>query len=69
MGADDRHPGIMASLDAQAASALPDVLGGSGNLALTGVHAKHMAEKIIAGMARDSMSIEALASRLPPKQP
>jgi hypothetical protein len=63
LAADERHKHVMSQLDAMAASASPDVLGGSGrHVALTGVHAKHMAEKIIVGMPRDSVSSKALVT-------
>jgi len=53
----------MSQLDAMAASATPTVLGGSGqHLALTGTHAKTMAEKIIANMPRDNVSSKALVT-------
>ena len=63
LAADDRNRALMSELDAQASSAAYDVLGGSGqHLALTGVHAKTMADRIIAGMPRDSMSTKTLAA-------
>jgi HK97 family phage major capsid protein len=62
--ADERHRGIMGQLDAMAASATPNVLGGSGqkHVALTGVHAKSLASRIIDKMPRDAMGTKALAS-------
>jgi HK97 family phage major capsid protein len=62
LAADAKHRGIMEQLDAMA-SATSDVLGGGGRrIALTGVHQKHMTDKIIAAMPRDPSGSKALVT-------